>query len=86
MKHRRVKGGEFTTVNEYENILDRDGKNNMLTNVTVVNMGLERIHVIINNGDELPLDSTETMTLGDLTIDSIVIVEKDATVRYMGVE
>ena len=87
MRHKKVKGGEFVTKVANENVLDREeGKNTVLTNVTIVNMSVDRIHVVINGGDELPLDSGETMTLGDLVIDSIVVVESGSTVRYMGVE
>lgn len=87
MRHKKVKGGEFVTKVENENVLDREeGKNTVLTNVTIINMGVDRIHVVVNGGDELPLDSGETMTLGDLVIDSIVVVESGSTVRYMGVE
>ena len=87
MRHKKVKGGEFVTKVANENVLDREeGKNTVLTNVTIVNMSVDRIHVVINRGDELPLDSGETMTLGDLVIDSIVVVVSGSTVRYMGVE
>lgn len=87
MRHKRIKGGEFVTKVAYENVLDREeGKNTMLTNVTITNKSNERIHIIINDGDELPLDSEESMMLGELTINSIVVVEKDSVVRYMGVE
>ena len=87
MRHKKVKGGEFVTKVANENVLDREeGKNTVLTNVTIINMSVDRIHVVINGGDELPLDSGETMTLGDLVIDSIVVVESGSTVRYMGVE
>ena len=87
MRHKKVKGGEFVTKVANENVLDREeGKNTVLTNVTIINMSVDRIHVVINKGDELPLDSGETMTLGDLVIDSIVVVESGSTVRYMGVE
>ena len=87
MRHKKVKGGEFVTKVANENVLDREeGKNTVLTNVTIINMSVDRIHVVINGGDELPLDNGETMTLGDLVIDSIVVVESGSTVRYMGVE
>ena len=87
MRHKKVKGGEFVTKVANENVLDREeGKNTVLTNVTIINMSVDRIHVVINGGDELPLDNGEAMTLGDLVIDSIVVVESDSTVRYMGVE
>ena len=87
MRHKKVKGGEFVTKVANENVLDREeGKNTVLTNVTIINMSADRIHVVINGGDELPLDNGETMTLGDLAIDSIVVVESGSKVRYMGVE
>lgn len=84
---KKVRGGKVTTQKEYENIMDKDKKvNRILTNVSMINLGEDEIHVIINDGDELPLESGETLNLGNLVIDKIVIKEKDATVKYLGVE
>ena len=84
---RKVRGGKVTTTVANQNIIDREeGFNRILKNVSVVNLGLNEIHVIVNGGDMLALDSNETLTLGDLEVDTLVVVEKDSIVKYIGVE
>lgn len=84
---KKVRGGKVTTVSANENIIDRtEGSNRILTNVSVVNLGKDEIHVVINGGDEIPLESGETLGLGDLAIDTIVVVEEGSIVKYIGVE
>lgn len=84
---RKVRGGIITTAVENQNIIDRDERfNAILKNVSIVNLGSNRIHVIVNGGDELPLDSNETLNLGNLAIDTLVVVEKDSIVKYIGAE
>lgn len=84
---KKVRGGKFTTKKEYENIMDRNPKINIiLTYVSIINLSINEIHVIINDGDELPLEPNETLNLGELVVDKIVIKEKDAVVKYLGVE
>lgn len=56
----------------------------ILRQVSVRNLGENRIHVIINEGDPLPLDSEETLVFGDLVIASLVVVEAGSIVRYAG--
>lgn len=84
---KKVRGGKVTTIVANQNIIDReDGLNRILKNVSVVNLGLDEIHVIVNGGDILTLDSNETLNLGDLEVDTVVVVEKGSTVKYIGVE
>ena len=84
---KRIRGGKVTTNIANQNILDVEpGLDIKVTNVSIVNLGLEEIHVIINDGDMLPIDSNETLNLGDLVIDTIIVVEKGATVKFIGVE
>ena len=74
---KKVRGGKVTTTVANQNIIDReDGLNRILKNVSVVNLGLNEIHVIVNGGDMLALDSNETLNLGDLEVDTLVVVEK----------
>ena len=74
---KKVRGGKVTTNIANQNILDiEQGLNRKVTNVSIVNLGLEEIHVIINDGDMIPIDSNETLNLGDLVIDTIIVVEK----------
>ena len=84
---KKVRGGKVTTSIANQNILDIEpGLNRKVTNVSIVNLGLEEVHVIINDGDMIPIDSNETLNLGDLVIDTIIVVEKGATVKFIGVE
>ena len=84
---KRIRGGKVTTNIANQNILDvEQGLNRKITNVSIVNLGLEEIHVIINDGDMIPIDSNETLNLGDLVIDTIIVVEKGAIVKFIGVE
>ena len=84
---KRIRGGKVTTNIANQNILDvEQGLNRKITNVSIVNLGLEEIHVIINDGDMIPIDSNETLNLGDLVIDTIIVVEKGAVVKLIGVE
>ena len=84
---KKVRGGKVTTTVANQNIIDREeGINRILKNVSVVNLGLDEIHVIVNGGDMLALDSNETLNLGDLEVDTLVVVEEGSTVKYIGVE
>lgn len=84
---RKVRGGIITTTVENQNIIDRDERfNTILKNVSIVNLSSNKIHVIVNGGDVLPLDSNETLNLGNLAIDTLVVVEKDSIVKYIGAE
>ena len=84
---KKVRGGKVTTTVANQNIIDKeDGLNRILKNVSVVNLGLNEIHVIVNGGDMLALDSNETLNLGDLEVDTSVVVEEGSTVKYIGVE
>lgn len=84
---KKIRGGKFTTQKEYENVIDRDKKvNRILTNVVIVNLGTDEIHVLVNDGDELPLEPGETLSLGNLVVDKLVVKEKNAIVKYLGVE
>lgn len=87
MAFKKVRGGKVTTKVAYENIIDREeGINRILKNVSVVNLGNSEIHIIINDGDELPLDSNETLNLGEVTVDTLVVKEVGSIVKYIGVE
>ena len=84
---KKVRGGKVTTTVANQNIIDREeGINRILKNVSVINLSLNEIHVIVNGGDMLALDSNETLNLGDLEVDTLVVVERDSIVKYIGVE
>ena len=84
---KKVRGGKVTTTVANQNIIDREeGINRILKNVSVVNLGSNEIHVIVNGGDMLALDSNETLNLGDLEVDTLIVVEENSTIKYIGVE
>lgn len=84
---KKVRGGKITTTVANQNIIDREERlNRILKNVSVVNLGSDEIHVIVNGGDMLALDSNETLNLGDLEVDTLVVVEESSIVKYIGVE
>ncbi len=69
-----------TTYNNQELITD----NSILMQVTIFNRTENEINVIINQGEKIPLDTEESLSLGDIEIFSIVIVETGSTVKYIG--
>lgn len=92
----KLRGGNFVTEVAYQELFDlllsndkvvgNENNHLLLQNVSVINVGEGRIHVVINNGDELPIDSGEKIVLGDLGIISIIIVEEGANVELRGIE
>lgn len=57
-----------------------------VTNFVFQNMGEGNIHIIINKGDEILVLPGETVKLGDIKVFSLVVVEKNSEVRYMGIK
>ena len=57
-----------------------------LTNLAIHNMGGDAIHVIINGGDQISILGNEVMTCGDIKVYSLVVVETNAHIRYMGIQ
>lgn len=83
MKH--IHGQIIETEVENQDIFKYNRKYQLiLRQVKIRNLGENRIHVIINGGDKLPLDSEETLVFGDLAIASLVVVESGSIVRYAG--
>ena len=42
------------------------------------------VHFIFNGGDEILVEAGKVLSLGDIRIDSIVVVENGVKVRYIG--
>ena len=83
----KVRGKVITTSTEREEILS---DNNISTieriyNVSVQNMDAVDVHFIFNGGDEILVEAGEVLSLGDISIESIVIVESGVKVRYIGI-
>ena len=52
---------------------------------TIINLTNREINVIVNLGNQIPMSAKESLSLGDLKVISIIVVEKDSTVKYIGV-
>ena len=75
-----VKGGRITTTMENERIL-----NIPITQATIYNESPNEINIIVNGGEIIPLSEGESLCFGDIEIESIIILEKGSTVKYIGI-
>ena len=82
----KVRGKVVTTEKEYQEVLSdgNEGTIESITNVQVQNMGEGEINVIFNDGDKILMRTNETLSLGNVIIESIVVVESGSKVRYIG--
>lgn len=82
----KVRGKVVTTEKENQEILSdgNEGTIESITNVQVQNMGEGEINVIFNDGDKILMRANETLSLGNVIIESIVVVESGSKVRYIG--
>lgn len=82
----KVRGKVVTTERENQEILSdgNEGTIESITNVQVQNMGEGEINVIFNDGDKILMRANETLSLGNVIIESIVVVESGSKVRYIG--
>ena len=82
----KVRGKAVTTAKEREEILSDGNPNTVesIVNVSVQNMDAVDVHFIFNGGDEILVEAGEVLSLGDIRIDSIVVVENGVKVRYIG--
>ena len=83
----KVRGKVVTTAKEREEILS-DGNPNtveIIRNVSVQNMDAIDVHFIFNGGDEILVEAGEVLSLGDISIESIIVVENGVKVRYIGI-
>ena len=89
MKLKKVIGGKFTTKQANQDLMatvDDGIENNvlLLTNVSICNMGDNEINAIINGGTRIPIDANEILSLEDIVVGSIIVVEQGSTVRFLG--
>ena len=82
----KVRGKVVTTEKENQEILSdgNEGTIESITNVQVQNMGEGEINVVFNDGDKILIRANETLSLGNVVIESIVVVESGSKVRYIG--
>lgn len=85
---KKVRGGVITTSQENQEIVDDGNKSTviLLTNVSFENLGETDIHCKINYGDEITVFANETIKMGDLKIESIIVKETGSKIRFMGIE
>ncbi len=87
IKKDKIRGRELITTSTYEElIINNERELFHLKNVVIHNMSDDKIHVIVNGGDELSIYSNEALTCGDIKVYSIVVVEKNSSIRYMGIQ
>ena len=89
MKLKKVIGGKFTTKQANQDLMTTvdDGVENnvlLLTNVSICNMGDNEINVISNGRTQIPIDANEILSLEDLVVGSIIVVEQGSTVKFLG--
>ena len=77
-----IKGGKITTISANQELII-EGES--LKKVTIINLTNREINVVINLGNQIPMGVGESLSLGDLKVISIIVVEKDSTIKYIGV-
>lgn len=75
-----VKGGRFITTYEKQEIISVP-----MEQVTIFNESENEITLRINNGELIPLEYGESLSFGDIVIESIVIIEKNSMVKLIGI-
>ena len=83
----KVRGKVITTSTEREEILSDNNVSTIerIYNVSVQNMDAVDVHFIFNEGDEILVEAGEVLSLGDISIESIIVVENGVKVRYIGI-
>lgn len=83
----KVRGKVVTTTKANEEILKDNDKTTIesIKNVSVENKGTASMNVIFNGGDKILIEAGETLALGDILIESMVVVEIGSVVRYLGI-
>ena len=83
----KVRGKVITTSTEREEILSDNNVSTIerIYNVSVQNMDAVDVHFIFNGGDEILVEVGEVLSLGDISIESIIVVESGVKVRYIGI-
>ena len=88
MRKQKIRGQEVTTAEIMQELIDDKEEKTVyyLTNLAIHNMSGDTIHVIINGGDQISILGNEVMTCGDIKVYSLVVVETNAHIRYMGIQ
>ena len=75
-----VKGGRITTSIEHQELLQYT-----ISQVTIFNETEIEVTLVINGGEEIPIQPDESLSLGDIDIFSIIVLEKGSTIKYIGI-
>lgn len=84
---KKVKGKVVLTTVPNQEILDDDNDITtvvVLNNVTIQNMSEMDIHVRVNQGDEILIQTDEQIKIVGTGVDSIIVKEENSKVRYIG--
>lgn|GEM_PF-4132649 len=87
MTTKKVKGKVVLTTVPNQEILDDDNDITtvvVLNNVTIQNMSEIDVHVRVNQGDEILIQTDEQIKIVGTGVDSIIVKEKNSKVRYIG--
>lgn len=88
MQKKKVVGKEVLTAVPNEEILG-DGNPNTcesVYNLILHNQSTDSIHVIINDGTPVLVLSDESISIPDIIVESIVVVEANSSVRLMAIQ
>ena len=88
MRKQKIRGQELITIGEMQELIDDKDEKTVyyLTNLAIHNMGDDTIHVIVNGGDQISILGNEVMTCGEMKVFSLIVVESEAEIRYMGIQ
>ena len=84
---KKVKGKVVLTTVPNQEILDDDNDITtvvVLNNVTIQNMSETDVHVRVNQGDEILIQTDEQIKIVGTGVDSIIVKEENSKVRYIG--
>lgn len=84
---KKVKGKVVLTTVPNQEILDDDNDITtvvVLNNVTIQNMSEIDVHVRVNQGDEILIQTDEQIKIVGTGVDSIIVKEENSKVRYIG--
>ena len=84
---KKVKGKVVLTTVPNQEILEDDNDITtvvVLNNVTIQNMSEIDVHVRVNQGDEILIQTDEQIKIVGTGVDSIIVKEKNSKVRYIG--
>lgn len=84
----KIKGKVITTEINNQEIFDDSSEQTIdfMTNVQINNMGSSDCNVVINDGDDLLIQANETLSLGEVTVYTIIVREKGSKIRYIGIQ